>query len=135
MYQSEFDKNLQKGAISNSFVFYGESLFLIDRYIKMLSNIEDASILNYNQDEYDFNSAKAHLSQASLFGGRNVLIIKTHKKVPKKELDELIELTKKQPGAYFIYGYYGVDHKSSNGSGTAFKKTKDKLFSNFHVFF
>ena len=114
MYQSEFDKHLQNENISNSFVLYGESLFLIDRYIKLLSNIEDASILNYNQDEYDFNSAKAHLSQASLFGGRNLLIIKSHKKVPKKELDALVAFCEKNQDNLFIYAYTGDDFRTYN---------------------
>lgn len=114
MYQSELDKHIQNNSISNSFTFFGESLFLIDRYVKMLSNIEDASILNYNEDEYNFSSAKAHLSQASLFGGINVLIIKTHKKVPKKELESLIEYCEKNQENLLIYAYTGDDHKTYN---------------------
>ena len=114
MYQSVFDKHLQNGTISNSFILYGESHFLIDRYIKLLSNIEDASLLNYNQDEYDFQSAKAHLSQASLFGGRNVLIVKSHKKVPKKELDALVAFCEKNPENLFIYAFTGEEFRNYN---------------------
>jgi len=131
MYQNEFDKLIQRDAISNSLVFFGESLFLIDRYITMLSNIEDASTLNYNQDEYTFNSAKAHLSQASLFGGRNVLIIKTHKKVHKRELESLIEYCEKNPDNLFIYAYTGDDHKTYNAK-TYFKKFSTQSVRFFH---
>lgn len=131
MYQSEFDKHLQKNSISNSFVFFGESFFLIDRYTKLLSNIEDASTLNYNQDEYDFNSAKAHLSQASLFGGRNVLIIKTQKKVPKKELEALIQYCEKNQENLFIYAYTGDDHKTYNAK-SYFKNFKTMSIRFFH---
>jgi len=114
MYKNELDTAIKRGKVSNSFVFFGESEFLIDMYTKMLSNIEDASLLNFYHDEYDFNSAKAHLSQASLFGGNNVLIIKSAKKVPKKELDILIDYCEKNPDNLFIYAYLGSDHKTYN---------------------
>jgi len=114
MYKNELDSAIKRGKVSNSFVFFGESEFLIDMYTKMLSNIEDASLLNFYYDEYDFNSAKAHLSQASLFGGNNVLIIKSAKKVPKKELDILIAYCEKNPDNLFIYAYLGSDHKTYN---------------------
>jgi len=123
MYKAEFDKHLQNNAISNSFVFFGESNFLIDLYANNLSKIEDASVLNFYHDEYDFNTAKAHLSQASLFGGQNVLIIKSEKKVPKKDLDILINYCEKNPDNLFIYAYYGSDHKTYNNKKT-FSKSK-----------
>lgn len=112
MYKAEFDKHIQNASISNSFVFFGESSFLIDSYTKKLSKIEDASALTFYYDEYDFKSAKAHLSQASLFGGQNVLVIKSEKKVPKKELDDLVDLCEKNLDNFFIYAYYGSDHKT-----------------------
>ena len=135
MYQSEFDRHLKNNAVGNSFTFFGESLFLIDRYIKMLSNIEDSSMLNYNQDEYDFNSAKAHLSQASLFGGVNVLIIKTHKKVPKKELEALITYCEKNQDNLFIYAYTGDDHKTYNAKNyfKNFKTMSVRFFNPNHA--
>lgn len=112
MYKSELDKHIQNNTLSNSFILFGESGFLIDRYTKMLSSCEDANILNFYYDEYDYNSAKAHLSQASLFGGRNVLVIKSEKKVNKKELETFIELCEKNQDNIFIYAYYGSDHKT-----------------------
>lgn len=112
MYKNELDKHIQNRSVSNSFVFFGESTFLMDMYTKMLSNIEDAAILSFYHDEYDFNSAKAHLSQASLFGGNNVLILKSEKKVPKKDLDTFIDYCEKNPDNLFIYVYYGSDQKT-----------------------
>lgn len=112
MYKNEFDKHIQNNSISNSFVLFGESSFLIDMYTKKLTAIEDASLLQFYHDEYDFNSAKAHLSQASLFGGQNILIIKSEKKVPKKDLDILIDYCEKNPDNLFVYAYYGNDHKT-----------------------
>ncbi len=114
MYKNIFDNHIKNKTISNSFVLFGESLFLIDRYTKILTNIDDASTLTLYHDEYDFKSAKAHLSQSSLFGGQNILIIKSEKKVPKKELDIFIELCEKNKDNIFVYAYYGSDHKSYN---------------------
>ncbi len=131
MYKNEFDKYIASKKLSNSFVFFGESPFLIDMYTKMLSNIDDANILSYYHDEYDFNSAKAHLSQGSLFGDRNILIIKSEKKVPKKELDTLLGLCEKNPDNIFIYAYYGSDHKTYNNKKT-FAKTKAMSVRFFH---
>ncbi len=131
MYKNELDKHIQNKSISNSFVFFGESSFLIDMYTKMLTNIEDANILSYYHDEYDFNSAKAHLSQGSLFGDRNILIIKSEKKVPKKDLDSLLELCDKNPDNIFVYAYYGSDHKTYNNKKT-FAKTNAMSVRFFH---
>ena len=131
MYKSEFDKNIQNGSVSNSFVFFGESTFLIDMYTKMMTNIEDASVLSFYHDEYNFNTAKAHLSQASLFGDRNILIIKSEKKVPKKELDVLLEFCEKNPDNVFVYAYFGSDQKTYNNKKTfSGKKTMSVRF--FH---
>lgn len=112
MYKNELDKHIQNSSTSNNFVFFGESSFLIDRYTKITTNIQDASYLSFYYDEYDFNSAKAHLSQGSLFGDRNVLIVKSEKKVNKKELDILIDFCEKNPDNIFVYAYYGSDHKA-----------------------
>jgi len=129
MYKNELDKAIQSGKISNSFVFFGESSFLIDTYTKMLSNIDEASSLTFYYDEYNFSSAKAHLSQGSLFGGINILIIKSEKKVPKSELDIFIELCEKNQNNLFIYAYYGSDHKTYT---KAFSKKSTMSVRFFH---
>jgi len=131
MYKAEFDKHIRQQSISNSFVFFGESHFLIDMYTKMLTNIDDANILNFYYDEYDFAAAKMHLSQASLFGDRNILIIKSEKKVPKKELDILLEFCEKNSENIFVYAYYGSDQKSYN-TKTAFKGKSTMSVRFFH---
>jgi len=131
MYKNELDKAIQNATVSNSFVFFGESNFLIDMYTQMMVQIDDANILPFYHDEYDFNSAKAHLSQASLFGDRNILIIKSEKKVQKKELDILLALCEKNPDNVFVYAYYGSDYKIYNNKKTfAGKKTMAVRF--FH---
>jgi DNA polymerase-3 subunit delta len=131
MYKNELDSAIRSGSISNSFIFFGESSFLIDMYTKMLTTIDDANIINFYHDEYDFNSAQEHLSQGSLFGDRNILIIKSEKKVPKKELDTLLNFCEKNPDNIFVYAYYGSDHKSYNNK-KAFAKTAAMAVRFFH---
>lgn len=131
MYKSELDKHIQNATISNAFVFFGESSFLIDMYTKMLTNIDESNILTFYYDEYDFQTAKAHLSQASLFGDRNILIIKHDKKIPKKELDTLLELCEKNSENIFVYAYYGDDHKTYNAK-SAFKSKGTFAVRFFH---
>ena len=118
MYKNELDNAIKAGKVSNIFVFFGESSFLIDMYTNMMSNIEDSNILSFYHDEYNFKSAKDHLSQSSLFGDRNILIIKSEKKTPKKDLDIFMELCQKNPDNIFIYAYYGSDHKTYNNKKT-----------------
>jgi len=123
MYKNELDNHIKNKTLSNNFVFFGESTFLIDMYTKILTNIEDASVVTMYHDEYNFESAKAHLSQGSLFGGANVLVIKTEKKVPKKELQILLSLCEKNPTNIFVYAYYGSDHKIYNNKKAFSTKT------------
>lgn len=122
MYKNEFDNLIRTKKISNSFVFFGESAFLIEMYTTMITNIDDANTLKLYHDEYDFSSAKAHLSQGSLFGDRNILIIHSSKKVPKKELDVLLDFCKKNPDNILVYAYYGSDHKTYNAKKTFAKR-------------
>jgi len=131
MYKNELDNHIRNSSVSNSFVFFGESSFLIDMYTQMLTTVEDANIISYYHDEYDFNSAKAHLSQASLFGDRNILIIKSEKKVPKKELDILLGYCDKNADNIFVYAYYGKDQKTYNNK-KAFAKTQAMSVRFFH---
>lgn len=112
MKRQELDAALQRGSLPNAVMFYGESHFLIDRYIQQIAKVPDANIIRFYHDEYDFESARSHLSQGSLFGDRNVLVVKNEKKVPKKELDTLLGLCRKNPDNLFLYGYYGSDYKT-----------------------
>ncbi len=112
--RQELDAAITADKVPNAFMLFGESHFLIDRYIATLCNVTDANILKMYHDEYHFETAKAHLSQGSLFGGQNLLIIKSSKKVPKADLDRLVALCQKNHDNTFIYGYYGDDYKTSN---------------------
>lgn len=106
MYQRDFDQRL-KQAFPKAVLLYGNNDYLIDYYIDLYKTKLDAkeSMLTLYFDEWDFDQAKNYLSQTSLFGGTNLLIVKNDKKIPKKELDLLIQLANKNADNYFIYGY------------------------------
>lgn len=115
MYKREFDKHISNNKLSSAIMLFGESSFLIDRYIKILSNMKlDALKLTIYYDDYVFSEALSHLTQGSLFNNSNILIIKTEKKIPKLELDKLVRAISLNPSNFFIYAYYGKDYKTSD---------------------
>jgi len=101
-------------------LLFGDNSYLIDHYIDhyihMLQAKED--LLRLYFDEWDFAQAKSYLSQSSLFGGINLLIVKHDKKIPKKELDTLILLANKSSENYLLLGFSGEsrDGKSMQAS-------------------
>ena len=127
MYKAEFDKQLEQNSSYQNFIFFGESSFFIDYYTQKLSNIEGSNKLLLYFDEYNFNHAKEHIAQASLFGGTNLLVLKAEKKIPKKELESLFELCNKGDNRV-IYSYYGSDHKSYNNSFKKFNAATVRFF-------
>jgi len=108
MYQREFE-NLLRTTPPRAILFFGENEYLVANYLQHYINITNASdsalILYY--EEYSFERAKAYLSQSSLFGGINLLIIKHNKKIPKKELDMLVELVAKSSDNFLLFHYQG----------------------------
>ncbi len=120
MYKKEFDKYISENRLKNAIMLFGESHFLIDRYVLLLSSLKsDALKLTIYYDDYVLKNALSHLSQASLFNDSNILIIKTEKKIPKLDLDKLVKTTSSNSFSFFIYAYYGKDFKTSD---KAFKK-------------
>jgi len=113
MKRQELDNLIRQGNAPGAVMLYGESHFLIEHYTRQLTDVEDPNILSVYFDEYQFAAAKAHLSQGSLFGGRNVLVVKSEKKLPKTDLTAFIELVQKTPGSLFVYAYFGTDLKKS----------------------
>ena len=106
MYQREFDQRL-KQELPKAVLLYGDNGYMIDHYIDFYKRKLDAkeSMLTLYFDEWDFEQAKGYLSQTSLFGGTNLLIVKNDVKIPKKQLEQLITLANKHSDNYFIYAY------------------------------
>ena len=131
MYQREFDQRL-KQALPKAVLLYGENDYLIDHYIDFYIKKLDAkeSMLSLYHDEWNFEQAKSFLSQTSLFGGTNLVVVKHEKKIPKKELDALVELANKNPDNYFVYGYGGAA-KDARSMQAAFTEKKGGVWVRF----
>ncbi|CAA6825739.1 MAG: FIG00469794: hypothetical protein [uncultured Sulfurovum sp.] len=131
MYQREFDQRL-KQTFPKAVLFYGENDYLTDYYINHYIQKLDAkeSMLSLYHDEWNFEQVKAFLSQTSLFGGTNLVVVKHEKKIPKKELDILVALANKNEDNYFIYGYNGAP-KDARSMQAAFTDKKGGVWVRF----
>ncbi len=131
MYQREFDQKL-RGSLPKAILFFGDNAYMTDHYIehykKTLDAADDALTLYF--DEWDFDQAKSYLMQTSLFGGTNLLIVKHDKKIPKKELDTLIELANKNSDNYFLYAYAG-GAKDAKSMQSSFSEKKGGVWVRF----
>lgn len=117
MYKREFEQLLNNNGLPKSILMYGEcnyqNNYFADKTIESWADEGDEKLL-LHYDEYDFTTAKNHLSQSSLFGGKNLLHVKTDKSIPKKELDVLVELCQKSDDSFFLYQYFGDGSKAKN---------------------
>jgi len=131
MYQKEFDQRLRQ-TLPKALLLYGDNEYLVEYYIDYYIKKSDAkdSMLSLYHDEWSFEQAKSFLSQTSLFGGTNLLVIKREKKIPKKELDILIALANKSEDNYFIYGYAGAA-KDAKSMQTSFSEKKGGVWVRF----
>ena len=131
MYQREFNQLLQKG-LPKAVLLYGDNTYLIEqtvaRYKKELDATE--SMVSMYHDEYDYERARNHLSQSSLFGGNNLLLIRREKKLPKKELDTLIELTRKNEESYLLFVFDG-EAKDAKAMQSSFTEKKGGVWVRF----
>ena len=124
MYKNQFDKELTSNVTYNAYLFYGQSDYLVEKYSTDISLklSQGDDVLKIYFDEYNFTNCSNYLSQSSLFASSNVLLIKTMKKIPKKELDELVAICARNPDSYLICCCIGeTDFKTMAKSFT--KKT------------
>ena len=98
MYKKEFDSLKE---VPKKVLFYGNEFYLQEYEKKLLKQFENENILKLSFDEFDYEKAKIHLSESSLFGGENVLILK-HNKIPPA-LDKLFKIE----NGYIFFFYYG----------------------------
>ena len=78
------------------------SSFLARKILSFYSS-EDANLLSLYFDEYNYTQASSHLSEQSLFGGKNILYVKSDKKIPAKELKRAHLALFKEPGQLLFY--------------------------------
>ena len=124
MYKQALDKLLSEKKLPKSIMLYGDCTYLIDTYLEKIASFygprEDRLV--YYFDEYDFKSAKNFISQSSLFGNLNILIIKSEKNIPKKELEALLKVCQANENSYFIFEYFGTSAKAKDISKIFSKK-------------
>lgn len=130
MYKREFENLLKSSNLPKSILLYGacsyQNALLSTQFLTLLHASTDEKLTMY-YDEYQFSSAKNFLSQSSLFDDRNILIVKSDKALPTKELSTLIELCAKNDSSYFIYQYFGEDKKATPMS-KCFDKSLNSAF-------
>jgi len=116
MYKREFEGLLKASKAPKSTLLYGACAYqnniLTQQLLALLKAASEEKVMMYF-DEYNFTSAKNFLSQSSLFGDRNILIIKTDKTIPTKEIETLVGLCAKNDSSYFLYQYFGEDKKAT----------------------
>lgn len=133
MYLRAYEPLLKSRKIPNAMLFFGNCHYQVNEYAKQtLECIKDSSDepLMLYFDAYDFTAAKNHLSQPSLFGGKNILIIKTDKNITQKELANLLSKCKQASENYLIVEYYG-DDKNTRNMTNLFKKENNADFVRF----
>lgn len=124
MYKNVFDKELANNIMYNGYMFWGQSDYLVDKYsndiAKKLANGEDIKKIYF--DDYNFKECVNYLSSSSLFSSSNILLIKTIKKIPKKEVDALLHCCMTNLDSKVIFCCTGdTDYKTMTKSFT--KKT------------
>jgi DNA polymerase III subunit delta len=121
MYKNVFDNQVSSGKIYNGYMFYGQSDFLVEEYaVNTAINLaqgEDVQKVYF--DDYNYNTCLDFLSQSSLFSSHNILLIKTAKKIAKKEVDALIKACDLNSNSNVIFACLGeIDFKTMAKSFT-----------------
>jgi len=119
LYKKDFENLLRApGDLPKSLLFFGDSHYYIDTYAKQaLEKLpQNSSVLKLYYHEYDFKTALSHLQNGSLFDDANILIVQAEKKIPKKELDELVAACAKNETSWFLLKYLAPDGRDKSKS-------------------
>ena len=114
MYKQALDTLIKNNNLPKSLMLYGECNFFRSYYLEKIASIfgKKEEMLKFYFDEYDYKSAKNFISQSSLFGDKNILIIKSEKNIPKKELETLIGYCHNNKNSYFLFEFFGDDKRA-----------------------
>lgn len=133
MYLKALESLISSKKIPNAMLFFGNCHYQVNEYanqsLECIKDSNDEPLVLYFE-AYDFNMAKNHLSQPSLFGGKNILVIKTDKNINQKELSTLVSKCRKISNNYLLIEYYG-DDKNTRNMSNLFKKEENADFARF----
>ncbi len=133
MYKRELKNLINSNKLPKSILLYGVCEYQVNLYGKKISSCWSESkddINTFYFDAYDFSTVKNFLSQSSLFGDKNVAIIKTEKVIPKKELDALVDICQKTENSHLLLQCY-KDDKKITAMTRSFGKKKSADFVRF----
>ncbi|MCK9257889.1 MAG: DNA polymerase III subunit delta [Sulfurospirillaceae bacterium] len=125
MYKREFLNLLRANTLPRALLLYGVCDFQIEHYAKEVMKswaFTQSDGLIFYFDEYDFNLAKNHLLQSSLFGGKNFLHIKSDKVLNKEQIEKLISLTMNSDQNYLLISLNADDSKTKSFANLFNKK-------------
>jgi len=131
MYKNVFDNHINSKKTFTAYMFHGKSDFLVERYAQNIAlsftSVED--IQKIYLDEYNYDNCLDILSQSSLFSDTNILLIKTAKKIPKKEVDNLIGACTANTNSHVIFACVGsTDFRSMAKSFTTKTNSAEVIF-------
>jgi len=109
MYKNEFDNILKAKTRLSSYMLYGEAEFLLDSYIENIIDslgIASDEVEKIYHEDIDLKYIKNQLSQSSLFTSSNCIVVKSNKKITKKDLDILVQASKSNPDSVLIIAFY-----------------------------
>ncbi|EDM23920.1 hypothetical protein [Caminibacter mediatlanticus] len=104
MYKKDFDKLKE---YPSYLVLYGDNFFLQEYERKIINHFKQDNIVKLYFDEYDYEEVKSYLIENSLFGNKNIIIIK-HNKIPTN-IDKLKKFAKNNYLFFFYYGNKKID--------------------------
>jgi len=109
MYRNEFDNLLRQGKTFDAYMFYGQSVYLVDKYTKIITDklCIDEPPLKLYFDEFNVKDAYNILSQSSLFSSNNTLVVKLDKPLNKKDTTTLIEACNLNSDSTVIFSCIG----------------------------
>ncbi len=125
MYKRDLVNLIGQNALPKSLMLYGVCSYQVNHFgdeVLKTWGSDGENSLTFYFDAYDFEKARAHLSQSSLFCDKNILIIKHDKTIPKKELDTLVGICKKNDSSYLLVQYFDDDKKAKSMSSSFSKK-------------
>lgn len=131
MYRRELEGLLSTQNLPNHFLVFGADEYQIELFAKeilSIYNTQDANLLSLYFDEYNYDLAISHLSEPSLFGDKNVLYVKSDKKIATKELKEIILTLKKNQNNKFLFEFYESDMRILTEVSRAFGANFARFF-------